>query len=65
MHAFVRDQAGQPQTLSIPPGGLVHVYTPGGLTLLALAGLALAVIGTLGPAAWTATSPTTTALRAE
>jgi hypothetical protein len=65
MHALASDQAGQPQTLSIPPGSLVHVYTPGGLTLLALAGLALAVIGALGPATWAAISPTTTALRAE
>jgi putative ABC transport system permease protein len=65
MHAFVSDQAGQPQNLSIPPGSLVHVYTPGGLTLLALAGLALAVIGALGPATWAATARTTTALRAE
>jgi len=65
MHAIAADQAGQPQTLSIPPGSLVHVYTPGGLTLLAIAGLAIAVIGALGPATWAAASPTTTALRAE
>jgi len=43
----------------------VHAYTPAGLTLLALAGLAIAVIGALGPAAWAATSRTTTALHAE
>lgn len=30
MHAIAADQAGQPQTLSIPPGSLVHVYTPAG-----------------------------------
>lgn len=61
MHANAADQAGQPQTLSIPPGSLVHVYTPGWLTLLAIAGLAIAVIGALGPATWAAASPTTTA----
>jgi putative ABC transport system permease protein len=52
-------------TLSIPPGSLVHVYTPGGLALLALAGLAIAIIGALGPATWAAVTRTTTALRAE
>jgi putative ABC transport system permease protein len=65
MHANAADQAGQPQTLSIPPGSLVHVYTPGRLTLLAIAGLAIAVIGALGPATWAAASPTTTAPHAE
>ena len=40
-------------------------YTPGELALLALAGLAIALAGALGPAAWGATSRTTTALRAE
>lgn len=65
MHAIASDQAGQPQTLSTPPANLVHVYTPGGLTLLALAGLALAVVGALGPATWAATARTTTALRTE
>lgn len=43
----------------------MHIYTPGGLTLLALAGLGIAVIGALGPATWAAASRTTTALRAE
>jgi hypothetical protein len=40
----------------------VQAYTLGGLTL---AGLALAVIGALGPATWAAMSRTTTALHAE
>jgi hypothetical protein len=40
-------------------------YTPGELALLALAGLAIAVAGALGPALWAAVSRTTTALRAE
>jgi putative ABC transport system permease protein len=65
MHALAADQAVLPQTLGTPTGSLVHVYTPGGLTLLALAGLAIAVIGALGPATWAAASRTTTALHAE
>jgi hypothetical protein len=40
-------------------------YTPGGLALLALAGLAIAVAGALGPAVWAAASRTSTALRTE
>jgi hypothetical protein len=40
-------------------------YTPGELALLALAALAIAIIGALGPAIWAAASRTTTALRAE
>ena len=44
---------------------MLHVYTPGGLTLLALAGLAIAIAGALGPATWAAVSRTATALRAE
>ena len=46
-------------------GSLVHVYTPGGLVLLTLAGLVIAITGALGPAAWAAAARTTTALRAE
>jgi putative ABC transport system permease protein len=60
VHAIARQQA----TL-MPPGSLVHVYTTAGLTLLVLAGLAIAAIGALGPATWAATAKTTTALRAE
>jgi len=44
---------------------VLHVYTAGGLTLLALAGLAIAIAGALGPATWAAASRTTTALRTE
>jgi putative ABC transport system permease protein len=50
--------------LSAHPG-LAHVYTPGALALLALAGLAIAIAGALGPAVWAAAARTTTALRAE
>jgi putative ABC transport system permease protein len=63
VHAIAADQsgAGTPAT----PGGVVAVYTAGGLALLALAGLVIAVIGALGPAAWAALSRTATALRTE
>ena len=40
-------------------------YTPRELALLALAGLAIALAGALGPAIWAAAARTTTALRAE
>jgi putative ABC transport system permease protein len=40
-------------------------YTPAELALLAISGLAIALAGALGPAAWAAASTTTTALRAE
>jgi putative ABC transport system permease protein len=40
-------------------------YTAGELALLGLAGLAIAVIGALGPAIWAAASRATTTLRAE
>jgi putative ABC transport system permease protein len=64
MRAIVSDQAGQPQNLSTPPGSLVHVYTAGGLALLALAGLVIAIIGALGPATGLP-ARTATALHAE
>jgi putative ABC transport system permease protein len=51
--------------INTTPGGVVQVYTAGGLALLALAGLALAIAGALGPAIWAAFSRPTTALRAE
>ena len=47
------------------PATFIHTLTPADLTRLALAGLAIAVTGALGPATWAATSKTTTALRAE
>ena len=63
MHALAGGQPGSVSATSI--GSLVHVYTPGGLALLALAGLVIAIAGALGPASWAAASRTTTALRAE
>lgn len=66
IHAIARAEAARlPPDLAAAPASIVHVYTPAGLALLALAGLAIAVAGALRPAAWAAVSRTTTALRAE
>ena len=48
----------------IPPS-LQSVYTPWEVVLLALAGLAIAIAGALGPATWAARTRTAFALRAE
>lgn len=45
--------------------GLPSAYNPGTLALIILAGLAVAILGALGPATWAALSKTTTALHAE
>jgi putative ABC transport system permease protein len=47
------------------PGSFVHVLGVADLALLVLAGLGIAILGSLGPAAWAAVARTTTALRAE
>jgi len=47
------------------PPSLLSVYTPAEAVLLALAGLAIAVAGALGPAGWAARTRTAAALRAE
>jgi putative ABC transport system permease protein len=47
------------------PSSIVNVYLPWELILLALSGLAIAVLGALPPATWAARSRTATALRAE
>jgi putative ABC transport system permease protein len=47
------------------PGSFVNVLADTDLLLLALAGLAIAIAGALGPATWAALSKTTTALHAE
>jgi putative ABC transport system permease protein len=47
------------------PRSLMTVYGPWELVLLALAGVAIAVAGALGPASWAARSRTDFALRAE
>jgi len=47
------------------PRSLLSVYAPREIVLLALAGLAIAVAGALGPAGWAARTRTAFALRAE
>ncbi len=47
------------------PANLVNVYHPAEIAALALAGLAIAVIGSLLPASWAAATRTATALHAE
>jgi putative ABC transport system permease protein len=47
------------------PAAFLNVYHPAELVLLALAGLAIAVIGALAPAGWAAGTRTASALRAE
>jgi putative ABC transport system permease protein len=47
------------------PASLLTVYLPWELVLLALAGLAIAMVGALGPASWAAATRTAFALRAE
>jgi putative ABC transport system permease protein len=47
------------------PPSLISVYAPWELIVLALAGLAIAVVGALGPASWAARTRTASALRAE
>jgi putative ABC transport system permease protein len=64
IRALASDQPG-PQAFRAVPANVLHVYTAGGLILLALAGLTLTITGALGPATWAATAKTTTALRTE
>ena len=47
------------------PASYVHVLGSADLLLLSVTGLAIAVVGALGPAAWAATTNTVTALRTE
>ena len=47
------------------PGSFVHVLGVIDLLLLALAGLAIAIAGALGPASWAARTNTSTVLRTE
>ena len=58
-------RAGLPPQLAQLGTHLARAYTPGALALLVLAGLAIAIVGALGPAIWAAAIKTTTALHAE
>jgi hypothetical protein len=53
------------EEFAIVPASFIHTLAATDLTLLALAGLAIAIVGALGPATWAATANTTTTLRAE
>jgi len=64
-HAIATDQFTPDGASLLAPGSVVSIYTTADLALLALAGLAIAIAGALGPATWAAVSRTTTALRAE
>jgi putative ABC transport system permease protein len=64
LHRYLLPVMGHAGQTNIP-GTLLSVYSPGELTLLALAGLLIAVGGALGPATWVARTRTIAALRAE
>jgi putative ABC transport system permease protein len=63
IHAINNDQSASIRAAMLST--LVHVYNPGELALLALAALAVAIVGALAPATWAALSKTATALHAE
>jgi putative ABC transport system permease protein len=66
IQAIAADQASTgPGVSLLAPASVINIYTTAELALLALAGLAIAVAGALGPATWAALSKTTTALHAE
>jgi putative ABC transport system permease protein len=62
-HAILPIMGNGAQT-DFPPG-IYNVYNPAELVLLALTGLAIAVVSALGPASWAARTRTAIALRAE
>lgn len=66
IQAIAADQAPTtPGASLLAPASVINIYTTAELARLALAGLAIAVAGALGPATWAALSKTTTALHAE
>jgi putative ABC transport system permease protein len=64
LHRFVLPVMGNAAQTGLP-ASVLNVYHAPELILLALAGLAIAVAGALGPAAWAARTRTASALRAE
>jgi putative ABC transport system permease protein len=64
LHRYVLPIMGNAAQTAVPPAFL-NVYHPSELVLLALAGLAIAVVGALAPAGWAAKTRTASALRAE
>jgi putative ABC transport system permease protein len=64
LHSYLVPVMGHAGGTNVP-GSLLSVYSPAELAVLALAGLVIAAIGALGPAAWVARTRTATTLRAE
>jgi putative ABC transport system permease protein len=64
LHRYVLPIMGNAAQTGVP-AAFLNVYGPVELVLLALAGLAIAVIGALAPAGWAAGTRTASALRAE
>jgi putative ABC transport system permease protein len=64
LHHYVLPVMGHAAQTAVP-ASVLNVYRPWELVLLVLAGLAIAVAGALGPAAWAARTRTAFALRAE
>jgi putative ABC transport system permease protein len=64
LHRYVLPIMGNAAQTGVP-AAFLNVYHPAQLVLLALAGLAIAVIGALAPAGWAAKTSTASALRAE
>ncbi|MFW6693708.1 FtsX-like permease family protein [Streptomyces sp. MAR4 CNX-425] len=64
LHHYVVPEMGRAAGTNIPDA-LVDIYTPLGLALLALGGIAIATAGALLPATWAAATRTATALRSE
>lgn len=64
LHSVTMQAIGHQAGTGIP-AGILAIYRPDELFLLALSGLVIAAAGALLPASWAAASKTTTALRAE
>ncbi len=64
LHGLVLPVMGHAANTELPPS-VLDVYVPWQLLLLALAGLAIAMLGALLPAGWAAKVRTATALRTE
>lgn len=64
LHRIVLPAMATAADVGLPPN-LMNVYGGWELAMLALAGLAIAVVGALAPAGWAAGARTATALRAE
>lgn len=64
LHAFVLPLMGNAVQATLPPD-VLHVYQPTELVLFGLGGVAIALIGALGPAGWAGRIRTAAALRTE